>query len=299
MRKFIAALILTAVLTAGCNAAASSFPPQTPRGLRVLAVESFLADIAQNVAGDRQQVEVFLPIGADPHEYQLMPQDVTRIAETDVLIINGVHYEGFLETAMENAGGQRQVITASDGITLRTNAEGQDPHLWMDPNNVIHYTENIRAGLTQADPVGAEIYAANAAAYIQQLKALDTWVSQQVDQVPTKNRLLVTNHDSLGYFAQRYGFAVIGTIIPGFSSEASPSAQQMAALIGQIKSTGAPAVFLNVSDSPHLADQIAEATRVNVITDLYIESLSSSDGPAATYIDMLKHNVTRIVEALK
>jgi manganese/iron transport system substrate-binding protein len=267
--------------------------------LRVLAVESFLADIAQNVAGDRFKVDMLLPIGADPHEYQLTPKDVARLSEADVLLINGVHYEGFLETTLENTDSQHLVITASNGITLRTNEQGQDPHLWMDPKNVIRYTENIRDGLTQADPAGAEIYTANAKAYIQQLKALDAWVSEQINEIPSKNRLLVTNHDSLGYFAQRYGFTVIGTIVPGFSSEASSSAQQMATLIEQIKSTGAPAVFLNISDSPHLADQVAEEAKVTVVTDLYIESLSSSDGAAATYIDMLKHDVTQIVEALK
>jgi ABC-type Zn uptake system ZnuABC Zn-binding protein ZnuA len=174
-----------------------------------------------------------------------------------------------------------------------------DPHMWMAPPRAIQYVENIRDGLTEADPAGADIYKANADAYISRLGELDTWIKAQVEQIPQERRLLVTNHDSLGYFAEQYGFKVIGTIVPGVSSEAAPSAQQLAELIDEIKSTGAPAVFLNISDNPQLADQIAAETDSKVITDLYIETLSPIDGPAATYIDMLKYDVTKIVEALQ
>jgi ABC-type Zn uptake system ZnuABC Zn-binding protein ZnuA len=127
---------------------------------------------------------------------------------------------------------------------------------------------------------------------------LDTWIVEQVNQIPIEKRLLVTNHEAFGYFAERYGFTIAGNVIESFSTDASPSAQQMAALIDQIKSSGAPAIFLDASDNTTLAQQIADETGVRVVTDLHLESLT--DGPpAATYIDMMKNNVTQIVNALK
>jgi ABC-type Zn uptake system ZnuABC Zn-binding protein ZnuA len=271
-----------------------------------LTSTTFLADIARNVAGDRVTVESLLSAGADPHEYQAVPSDVQKIAESTLVIVNGLDYDQFIQPLLDaqRAGGTRLVMTASDGLDARqmqeeTGETVTDPHMWMAPTRIIKYVENIRDSLIQVDPDGEEVYRANADAYIAQLNELDTWITEQVAQVPQERRLLVTNHDSLGYFAEQYGFMVIGTIIPGVSSEAAPSAQQIAALIDEIKSTGAPAVFLNISDNPQLADQVAAETGITVVTDLYIETLSPSDGPAATYIDMLKHDVSQIVNALQ
>jgi ABC-type Zn uptake system ZnuABC Zn-binding protein ZnuA len=173
-----------------------------------------------------------------------------------------------------------------------------DPHMWLDPNRVVKYVENIRDGLVQADPTGTENYLSNAEAYIAKLKELDMWIVEQVSQIPSDQRLLVTNHEALGYFADRYGFTIIGVVIPSTSTEAAPSAQQMAELIDQIKSSGAPAIFLDEVENPTLAQQIANETGVKIVDDLHLESLTNG-APAATYIDMMKHNVTRIVEALK
>ena len=267
----------------------------------LLTTTTILADITRNVAGDRLVVESLLPVGSDPHSYQPTPQDIARLSESKVLIVNGAEYEHFLESFIENNEGERTLIEASAGLTLRTDTEsehGVDPHLWLDPNNIIVYTENIRDGLIRFDPDGAEIYQSNASAYIEQLTELDAWIEGQVALVDPERRVLVTNHEAFGYFAERYGFTLVGTIVQSFSSDASPSAQQMAALIDQIKHAEAPAIFLDASDSPALAQQIAAETGVEVITDLYVESLTT-DGPAATYIDMMKHNVTKIVKALQ
>jgi len=127
---------------------------------------------------------------------------------------------------------------------------------------------------------------------------LDTWIVELVDQIPSQRKLLITNHEALGYFAERYGFTIAGTVIESFSTDASPSAQQMAALIDQIKSSSAPAIFLDASDNAALAQQIAAETGVRVVTDLHLESLTDGS-PAGTYIDMMKHNVTQIVNALR
>jgi ABC-type Zn uptake system ZnuABC Zn-binding protein ZnuA len=171
--------------------------------------------------------------------------------------------------------------------------------MWMNPLNVVHYVENIRDGLSQADPAGKAIYSANAQAYIAQLKSLDQWIKSEVAALPPEKRLLVTNHDALGYFSEAYGFKVLGAIIPSVTNEASPSAQQMAALIDTIKSSGAPAIFLDISENQKLANQIASESGAKVVTDLYVETISAPNGPAASYIEMIKHDVTDIVTALK
>ena len=292
------AFFLLCILVTACAPSASSNPQTDPV---VLTSTTFLADITRNIAGDRIRVESLLPVGADPHSYQPIPQDVAKIEQSKLLIINGAEYEHFLESLLENAGGEREVIEASSGLSPGTDPEsehGIDPHLWLDPNNIIMYVETIREALTHLDPDGAAIYQTNADAYVAQLEDLDAWIVEQVNQIPAKKRLLVANHEALDYFAERYDFVVLGTVIESFSSDASPSAQQMAALVDQIKSSDAPAIFLDVSDNPALARQIADETGATVITSLHLESLT--DGPpASTYIDMMKYNVSQIVDALK
>ncbi len=287
-----------------------STPANDSNSLTVLASTSVLADIAQNIAGDRVQVQSLLPIGSDPHAYQPVPSDVAKISASDLLILNGLEYEHFIESLLENAGGERIIIEATQGLTPsddhadetepNTNHahEALDPHLWLDPNLVITYVENMRNGLIQVDPAGKEIYTTNAENYIAQLKDLDAWIVEQVNQIPAERKLLVTNHESLNYFAKRYGFEVIDAILPSFSSEASASAQEIASAIDAIKNSGAPAIFLGEIENANLANQIASETNVKVINNLYLESVSV-DEPAQTYIDMMKHNVTQIVQALK
>ncbi len=305
MYRSIVFLTIFILVIAGCMPASPSPTPfgsaQDKADSAILTSTTFLADITRRVAGDRVTVESLLPIGADPHSYQPTPRDVARIADSKLLIINGAEYEHFLESLLENAGGEKEIVEASTGISPRVDAEsehGVDPHMWLDPNNVILYVENIRAGLTQFDPEGAAVYQANADAYTAELKVLDAWIIEQVSQIPPERKLLVTNHEALGYFAERYGFTVAGTVIESFSSGASPSAEQMAGLIDQINASGAPAIFLDASDNDTLAQQIADETGVRVVTGLHLESLTEG-APAATYIDMMKHNVTLIVEALK
>ncbi len=278
----------------------------TPQGndgtLSVLTSTTILADIAQHVAGDRLTVESLLPVSADPHAYQAAPSDVAKIAESKVLIINGFEYEHFIEPLLENAGGERSIITASDGLQANTIEEDGmqvgDPHMWLDPNRVVEYVKNIRNGLAQVDPTGTTVYDANARTYITQLKELDAWIVEQVNTIPVERRLLVTNHEAMGYFAERYGFTVVDTILPSFSSEASASAQEIVGSIEMVKSSGAPAIFLGDVENSDLADQIAAETGVKVVNDLHLESLTDG-APAATYIDMMRHNVTQIVNGLK
>ncbi len=311
MRKTFFIVILT-IFSVLILTSCGSRPSEAGGGLSVLATTTFLADIARNVTGDRVQVESLLPVGADPHAYQLTPTDAAKINKSTVLIQNGVEYEHFLETVLESAGGERLVITAADGLEPRQMEEhageaeageghareAGDPHMWHDPILVITYVENIRDGLIQADSAGEAVYTANASAYITQLQELDAWITEQVKSIPVERRLLVTNHEALGYFADRYGFTIVGTVIPSLSTGASTSAQELAVVIEQIKSTGAPAIFLGDVENPNLANQIAAETGILVVENLHLESLTDG-APASTYIEMMKYNVTQIVEALR
>lgn len=315
--SIVVLLTLTALFLAACGSAPEAVvaePAAEAASIKVLASTTFLADIAQNVAGDRVVIESLLPFGADPHSYQAAPSDVAKIAESNLLILNGVEYEHFIESLLENAGGERVIVEATAGLTPRQmeehegeeHPEGEeehdheagDPHMWLDPNLVITYVENIRDGLIEADPEGAETYNANAEAYIAQLTDLDKWIVEQVDTVPAERRLLVTNHEAVGYFADRYGFEVIGAVIPSLSTEATTSAKEMAEVIEQIKATGAPAIFLGEVENADLANQIADETGVKVVDTLQLETLTDGE-PAATYIEMMKYNVIQIVEGLK
>jgi len=287
--------VCTVLLLGSLTSCLGSPPPD------ILTTTTILADIARNVAGDQLVTESLLPFGADPHSYQPVPQDTKKINESKVLIVNGADYERSLDSLLANAKDKKEFIEASAGLRLITNSENDqevDPHLWLDPSNVIVYVDNIREGLTHFNPEGADVYEANARAYITKLQELDAWINGQVAQIPPQRRVLVTNHDSVEYFAERYGFKVVGSVIDSFSSDASPSAQQMADLVDRIKLFEVPAIFLDTADNPTLAQQIASETGVKVVTDLHLESLTEG-APAATYIDMMRYNVTKIVEALK
>jgi len=299
IRRLSLLLAIAALLLPACEPPS----PAPSTGPVVLTSTSILADIARNVAGDRVEVASLLPLGADPHEFQSSPADVQRIAESRAIIINGLGYEGFIQPLLESAGGEHRIITASDGLQPLETAgvpggTAADPHMWLDPARVVRYVENIRDGLSAADPEGAATYQTNAQAYIARLMELDDWISQQTQTIPPERRLLVTNHEALGYFADHYAFRVAATIIPSVSTAAGTSARELAAVIDQIKATGAPAIFVGRLENVDLARQIATETGAVVVDDLYLESLS--DGPpAASYIEMMQHNVQRIVDALK
>jgi ABC-type Zn uptake system ZnuABC Zn-binding protein ZnuA len=307
-KSFIITLFLIAAISqllASCQVV-STKTGDTRTDLKVIAAESFLAEIAQNVAGDRAKVDSLMPLGMDPHAFEPVPTDVARIVNSKVVIING-GIEGWLDKLIKNAGGDHKVIVASNGLASRTVREGEiapdeeggDPHFWLDPISVIKYVENIRDGLSEVDPEGKDTYAKNAETYIAKLKDLDASLREQTQTIPAEKRLIVTNHESFGYFADRYGFKIIGTIIPSVSTGATPSAQQLARLVDHIKATGASAIFLETGTNPQLANQISKETGVKVITDLYTHSITPPDGSAPTYIDMMKYNTKIIVESLK
>lgn len=306
MRKFFFLCLFSALVVSCAPQATQAAGAST---LRVLAVESFLADFTRQVAGERASVDTLIPEGLDPHAFAPAPADVARVADAQVLVVNGAGLEDWLSETLDTAGGSRALIEASAGLQSRPVPQdgavsdphqgAGDPHFWLDPTLAIHYVENIRDGLTQADPQGKEIYARNAAAYIAQLQDLDAWIQSQVAQIAPQKRLIVTNHESFGYYADRYGFRIIGAIIPSVSSGSAPSAQQLAQLIDAIRTNGATVIFLETGANPNLAQQIAAETGVSVVSDLYTHSLTAANGPAPSYLEMMRYNTILIVNALK
>ena len=255
------ALLVAALVSAACAGAptgSGAGATSPPGGPRVLAAETFLADIAQNVAGDRIKIGALVPEGVDPHAFEPTPADVARVSEAGMIIINGAGFEAFLGTILKQARSDLKVVEASAGLqTQKASDEGghgeEDPHFWLDPTRTQRYVENIRDALSGVDPGGAEAFRANGARYSAELVELDRWIAEQVETVPAERRVLVTNHESFGYFADRYGFRIAGTILRSVSTGASPSAQDLARLIDSIRASGTRAIFLETGTNPQLA----------------------------------------------
>ena len=260
----------------------------------VLATNGMLADVAGNIAGEGVEISVLIPAEADPHTFQPTPQDVAAIANSQLLIANGAGLEVWLQEVIDNAGGARLVVEAADGLEGSGGRSG-DPHFWLDPILASHYARQIRDGLAAIDPDRKAEYHGNTEEFIAQLEDLDGWIREQIALIPEENRLLVTNHESFGYFADRYGLTIAGTIIPSVSTGSAPSAQQLVKLIEGIKASGVRAIFIESGNNPELAEQLAQEAGILVIVDL--RTLPNS--PGESYIEMMKYNTRAIVEALK
>lgn len=308
--------VVATLLLAGCAGAR----PSASDKLQVLATTSIVADVVRQVGGEYVEVTQLLPFGADPHTFEPRPQDAAAIANARLVFANGAGLEEFLEPLLESAGAMDKLVEVSEGIELLPFEEaehahageehthehegadhqhaGGDPHTWMSPRNVLIWVENIAEALAKADPQHAKAYRANAEAYAAKLRELDEWIGQQVSQIPPENRLLVADHAVFGYFARDYGFQQVGTITRSFSTGATPSAQELAALEDQIRALGVRAIFVGADVNQNLARQIASDTGIKVVP-LYHGSLTDASGPVPTYLDFMRYNVSAIVEALK
>jgi ABC-type Zn uptake system ZnuABC Zn-binding protein ZnuA len=289
------AVALSLCVVTGVSGCGGEATPSSSEGGKtvVLADTSFLADIVQNVAGKRLIVSSLVPVGADPHSFEPTPQDAKRIAECRAVVITARGLIPTIEDLVSGAAGSGiAVLEASAGLV----GVSDDPHYWLDPISVATSVDNIAAGLSQLDPEGSGVYKENAEAYKGVLQGLDTWIAAQVATIPSERRLLVTNHESFDYFARRYGFELVGAIFPTTSGEGSPSARQLADLMERIKTTRAPAIFLETGSNDDLARQVASETGVEIVTDLYTHSVGED---APTYVDMMRWNVEMIVKALR
>lgn len=306
MKKIIIVVFLLLIFSLFLNACLPATPvqPAARAKLPVVATTSIVADVVRQVGGDKIELTTLLPVGADPHSFEARPQDVAALTNAALVFANGAHLEEFIEPLLQNANATQKLIEASEGVTLLEMAaedhhhEGGDPHTWVDPNNVMLWTQNIAAALSQADPANADFYRANADAYLKELKTLDAWIREQTAQIAPENRKLMTDHLTWGYFADEYDFEQIGALVGSFSTVAQISSQELAALEDTIHTQGVKAVFVGRTVNPQLAEQVAKDTGIKVVY-LYTGSLTAPDGEAPTYLSFMRYNVNAIVQALK
>lgn len=285
--------ILAGILLAACS------PILAPAELSVLASTEIVGDIATEIAGEHIAVGIIIPPGTDPHAFEPSPQDAARLEEADLILVNGLNLEEPLLPLLDAMGDH--VASVSDGVEtlVGEDHEGEaDPHVWTNPLNVKIWADNIADALSKLDPDHAADYAANAAAYKAELDELDGWVQEQISLIPSEERVLVTDHEALAYFADHYGFEIVGALIPGYSTLSEPSARELADVEEAIRDFDVKAVFVGVSLNPALAEQVAMDTGI-LLVPLYTESLSDSSGPAPTYLELIRYDINAIVENLK
>jgi ABC-type Zn uptake system ZnuABC Zn-binding protein ZnuA len=298
-------LIALALALAACDAAPPATPPPTGNGagrLNVVATTTQIRSMAEAVAGDRATVRSILPPGADAHEFEPKPSDVQAVSAAALVLKNGIGLDDWLDRLLINAGGNHALTTVSDGVPIRQGDEQEtagDPHIWFSALNAMTMTRNIRDALVAVDAAHAATYQANADAYLTRLAGLDQYIMDQIATVPPDQRKMVTNHDGFGYYIARYGLTFVGSIIPSLSSEAQPSARDVADLITKVKAAHVKAIFLESSINPQLAQQIGDETGVTVVDTLYGDALGAPGTPGATYEGMMRYNTDTIVAALK
>jgi zinc/manganese transport system substrate-binding protein len=288
MRLCSALICLALVLTASPSSAAGR--------VNVVASFSILADFARQVGGDKVDVTALVGPDSDVHVYTPSPHDVRVVGAAKLVIINGLGLEGWMPRLLEASGSRAQVVTASQGITPLKRGADADPHAWQSVMNAMIYVRNIRAALVAADPADAAAFKANAERYLAELEALDGELRAGVDKIPPARRKVISTHSAFGYFAEAYGIQFIAPL--GVSTETEPSARDMAEIIGQIKQAQIPAVFLENFNDDRLVGRIAAETGAKVGGTLYSDALSDENGPAPTYIDMVRHNIRSLTSAL-
>jgi zinc/manganese transport system substrate-binding protein len=285
-----------AALCAAVATLMTVIPLRAQEKIQIVASFSILGDFARNVGGDRVNVTTLVGPDSDVHVYTPAPADAKKIADAKLVIINGLGLEGWLPRLVQSSGSKAAVVTATNGIAPRKLGSDADPHAWQSVVNARVYVANIRDALVAADPAGAATYRANADAYLTKLDALDREVRDAVAQIPEARRKVISTHDAFGYFAAAYGIAFIAP--QGVSTESEPSARDIAAIITQIRTGKIPAVFLeNISD-PRLMRRISAETGARIGGTLVSDSLTSENGGAPTYIDMVRHNIKALTSAL-
>ncbi|MEM9930044.1 MAG: zinc ABC transporter substrate-binding protein [Bacteroidota bacterium] len=266
----------------------------------VLTSASIFADMTTMVAGGHVRIQSIVPIGGDPHIYEPTPADVKLVAQADLILINGLTFEGWMNELIANSGTRATTVIITEGIgTIASEeyANASDPHAWMTAKNGRTYIENIRDALIKLDPFNRKVYEFNANVYTQQLEALDQEIFQQIATIPEKDRILITSHDAFRYYGRHYGIRVEAAL--GTSTDAEVQTDDVNRLTATIRSSGVPAIFVESTINPKLIRQIAADNDVIIGGYLYADSLGEPDTEAGTYAGMLRYNTATIVEALR
>ena len=295
-RMFLS-LAVVLVLMVGCGISEAERESGAGK-LKVAATISVVQNLVEEVGGKRVEVSTIVPVGGSPETFQPKPSDAGRISEAEVVFENGLGLEAWLHDLLQSAGNEEQtVVTLSEGlkpIDDDEHAQG-NPHFWLDVANTEHYVKEIRDTLVEVDPKGAKEYRRNAEVYLERLETLDDYIREQTVSIPEERRKLVTFHDAFPYFAQAYGFDLVGVILQ--NPDAEPSSREVADVVRKVEEERVPAIFTEPQFNAGLADTIAQEARVEVY-ELYTDTLVK-DEAGNTYEAMMRTNTDRIVEALR
>lgn len=301
-RRFALAVLLSSV-------ALLPSPAMAADKLKVLASFSIIGDMAARVGGDRVEVTTLVGPNGDAHVYEPKPDDAKAATAADLLLVNGLGFEGWLNRLIEASGSKDKIVTLTEGIKSHAmEEEGDhggdhdhehgaiDPHAWQSVPNARIYVKNIVKALCAKDAAGCEAYTANGDSYDKELAALDDSIRKSIGGIPESRRLVITSHDAFGYFAREYGITFLAP--EGISTESEASAKDVAALIRQIKSDKASALFVESISDPRLVEQISRETGLQPGGTLYSDALSDASGPASSYVKMMQHNASELTKAM-
>jgi zinc/manganese transport system substrate-binding protein len=304
----LAAIAVAAALGAsGCGD--DSSPASGAADVTAVATTTQVADLVREVGGDRVAVEQILQPNSDPHGYEPRPSDAAALAAADVVVQSGGELDEWLDGLIENAGGDAprveliQTVDTIDGEPAEDehasdHGDGADPHWWQDPRNAIAAVAAIRDALIAADPDGRADYEANARAYTERLRRLDRNVAACIEEIPPSRRKLVTTHDALAYYADRYDIDVVGALVPSLSTAAQPSAGDTQKLVDQVERENVEAIFPESSINPKLERAVSRETGAKVGRALWADSLGPEDSDGATYVESIQSNTDAIVDGL-
>ncbi len=265
----------------------------------VVATASIFADMAQQIAGDEVEVRTIVPIGGDPHVYEPTPGDARLVANADLILRNGLTFEGWINKLIANSGTKASVVTITEGIAPIESAQyknSTDPHAWMDASLGLQYIENIKKALLNLYPEGASTFEFNYAIYRQQLEDMDRYIHEQIQRIPEQQRILITSHDAFRYYGRRYGIRVEAVL--GTSTDAEAQTADIIRLNKIIRESRISAIFVETTVNPRLIQQLAKDNKIRIGGNLYSDSIGDAQSPAPSYLDMLKYNTDTIVQAL-
>ncbi len=285
------------VAIAGCGDGTS----RPGANVTVVATTTPIGDMASRVAGDAATVKVLLDPNTDPHDYEPTPSDGAAVADADVVFVNGLDLDGWINDVVTSSGTTTQPVVVTTGLTLLPGDDespGGDPHVWLDPRNAETMVRTMTEAMSAAAPAKAETFRVNAERYITEIRALDGELEARVNTIPQAQRVIVTDHDAFGYLAARYDVRIVGAVIPSLASTAEPNARDLAALVDAIKRNQVRAVFPEASINAKLAQQIAKESGARVGGELYSDSLGDTGSGADTYLSMMRSNIESIVAGM-
>ena len=267
--------------------------------IRVVSSASIFQDMAMNIGGDKIETFSIVPIGGDPHLYEPKPSDAQLVKSADIILVNGLTFEGWINKLIDNSGTKAKVYTITEGVNVLKSEKyknAADPHAWMDVSNGLKYIDNIKAALIETDPANADFYTANYENYKAELTALDNYISIEINKIPEAKRMLVTSHDAFAYYGKKYNIRL--NALKGISTEAETQTSDMVRVAKAIRESGVPAIFIESTINPQVIQQIAKDNNVKIGGELFADSIGAKDSEGPTYIKMLRHNTDVIVKAL-